>query len=236
MFPEPQATVRRDLAARSHHAIENRETRKLVLGTHTGTDCDAPLTASRRTDHRRRVAGHADRYRACPGSFTEQASRSWGSTTSSASSAAAARVGSSYASTGPITGASCRTTRTTRSSRRRRRAGWSIAGAAAGHGHAHARHPKHGRGQDPDSPNHKILLGNGVILVEYLCNLRSLQHKDIELIVLPLKVLGGDGAPARGGDRAVRADDSAAPGSFTSWSGRRSYPSRPGIPAIRSRS
>src|SRR5689334_1081246 len=25
------------------HGIENRETRKLVLGTHTGTHCDAPL-------------------------------------------------------------------------------------------------------------------------------------------------------------------------------------------------
>lgn len=48
-----------------------------------------------------------------------------------------------------------------------------------------------------DSPVHKILLGNGIILVEYLCNLKELWEKEIDLIVLPLKVLGGDGAPAR---------------------------------------
>jgi arylformamidase len=57
--------------------------------------------------------------------------------------------------------------------------------------------PAHGRGTERDSPVHKILLGNGVVLVEYLCNLRSLTEQDVELIVLPLKVLDGDGAPAR---------------------------------------
>jgi arylformamidase len=48
-----------------------------------------------------------------------------------------------------------------------------------------------------DSPIHKILLGSEVILVEYLCNLKQLKQQDIELIVLPLKILDGDGAPAR---------------------------------------
>jgi kynurenine formamidase len=57
--------------------------------------------------------------------------------------------------------------------------------------------PAHGRGATPDSPNHKTLLGNGVILVEYLCNLKELRRREIELVVLPLKILGGDGAPAR---------------------------------------
>jgi arylformamidase len=57
--------------------------------------------------------------------------------------------------------------------------------------------PKHGRGNDPDSPNHKILLGNGVVLVEYLTNLKSITKPDVELIVAPLKILGADGAPAR---------------------------------------
>lgn len=57
--------------------------------------------------------------------------------------------------------------------------------------------PAHGRGAPVDSPVHKILLGEGVILVEYLCNLKALRRRDIELIVLPLKVVEGDGAPAR---------------------------------------
>ena len=57
--------------------------------------------------------------------------------------------------------------------------------------------PQNGWGSDLDSPVHKILLGNGVILVEYLCNLKQLERSEIDLIVLPLKILGGDGAPAR---------------------------------------
>jgi arylformamidase len=52
-------------------------------------------------------------------------------------------------------------------------------------------------GSELDSPNHKILLENGVILVEYLCNLKALNQPEVELIVLPLKVLGADGSPAR---------------------------------------
>jgi arylformamidase len=57
--------------------------------------------------------------------------------------------------------------------------------------------PKHGRGNDPDSPNHKILLGNGVVLCEYLTNVKSISKPEIELLVAPLKILGADGAPAR---------------------------------------
>jgi arylformamidase len=48
-----------------------------------------------------------------------------------------------------------------------------------------------------DSPIHKILLGNGVILVEYLCNLSLLHSSEIEFIALPLKILGADGSPVR---------------------------------------
>lgn len=57
--------------------------------------------------------------------------------------------------------------------------------------------PEHGFGHDPDSPNHKILLGADVVLVEYLCNLRALRGSEVQLIVLPLKIVDGDGAPAR---------------------------------------
>jgi len=54
------------------------------------------------------------------------------------------------------------------------------------------------RGSEMDSPIHKILLGQGVILVEYLANLESIP--DVEgwnIAVLPIKVKGSDGAPAR---------------------------------------
>jgi kynurenine formamidase len=57
--------------------------------------------------------------------------------------------------------------------------------------------PQHGRGSPVDSPVHKILLGSEVILVEYLCNLKALRQQDIDLIVLPIKIVDSDGAPAR---------------------------------------
>jgi arylformamidase len=57
--------------------------------------------------------------------------------------------------------------------------------------------PKNGRGSVNDSPNHKILLGAGTILVEYLVNLTSLDRPEVMLVVGPLKIRDGDGAPAR---------------------------------------
>jgi len=57
--------------------------------------------------------------------------------------------------------------------------------------------PAHSRTSGNDSPNHKVLLGAEVVLVEYLCNLRSLSKPVVELVVLPLKIKGADGAPTR---------------------------------------
>lgn len=57
--------------------------------------------------------------------------------------------------------------------------------------------PLNGKGSILDAPNHKILLGGEVILVEYLVNLKSIQSQEINLIVAPLKIKSGDGAPAR---------------------------------------
>ena len=49
-----------------------------------------------------------------------------------------------------------------------------------------------------DSPNHKILLREDVIIVEYLTNTSEIDFsKKHEIIALPLKVFGADGAPAR---------------------------------------
>jgi kynurenine formamidase len=50
---------------------------------------------------------------------------------------------------------------------------------------------------DEDSPNHKLLLANDVILVEYLSNMKKIQKDKVILIALPLRVVRGDGAPAR---------------------------------------
>lgn len=57
--------------------------------------------------------------------------------------------------------------------------------------------PKNGRGSERDSPVHKILLGAGIIKLEYMTNLRELCATDFELIALPLKIREADGAPVR---------------------------------------
>jgi arylformamidase len=56
---------------------------------------------------------------------------------------------------------------------------------------------RNGYGSGNDSPNHWTLLGAGVVIVEYLANLKRLRSRDVQLIALPLAVQGGDGAPAR---------------------------------------
>jgi arylformamidase len=48
-----------------------------------------------------------------------------------------------------------------------------------------------------ESPNHKLLLKNEIILIEYLCNLKRLKGPKIFIMALPLKIKGGDGSPAR---------------------------------------
>jgi len=57
--------------------------------------------------------------------------------------------------------------------------------------------PKHGWGDELDSPIHKILLGSGVVLVEYLVNLRELPNTEFQIVVAPLKIVGADGSPVR---------------------------------------
>jgi kynurenine formamidase len=57
--------------------------------------------------------------------------------------------------------------------------------------------PDHGRLGVKDSPIHRIMLAQGVTFVEYLANLREISRPVVELVVLPLKILGADGAPCR---------------------------------------
>ncbi|HSH01835.1 MAG TPA: cyclase family protein [Anaerolineae bacterium] len=57
--------------------------------------------------------------------------------------------------------------------------------------------PQNGRNSDKDAPVHKILLGDEIVLVEYMVNLNALTAKEVYLVVAPLKIQEGDGAPAR---------------------------------------
>lgn len=53
-------------------------------------------------------------------------------------------------------------------------------------------------GKINNSPNHIILLENDIIIVEYLTNTDCIDYsKSYEIIALPLKIYGVDGAPAR---------------------------------------
>lgn len=56
--------------------------------------------------------------------------------------------------------------------------------------------PGHLRPADFDFPVHKILLGEGVLIMEHLF-LEEVAGQRVELFVGALKVAGGDGAPAR---------------------------------------
>jgi kynurenine formamidase len=48
-----------------------------------------------------------------------------------------------------------------------------------------------------DCPNHRAMLGKGLFLIEYLNNLDKIKGRSCQLIAAPLNILGADGAPAR---------------------------------------
>jgi kynurenine formamidase len=48
-----------------------------------------------------------------------------------------------------------------------------------------------------DWPVHHTLLRDGVLIAEQVANLRALAGHRVELVLLPLNIVGGDGAPAR---------------------------------------
>lgn len=60
-----------------------------------------------------------------------------------------------------------------------------------------ADNPEHGRNGPKDSPIHKLMLGQGTILLEYLTNLRLIKKPIFALVALPLPIDGADGAPCR---------------------------------------
>lgn len=46
-------------------------------------------------------------------------------------------------------------------------------------------------------PNHYVFLGNSIVLMENLIHLGDIGAEEFTLLALPLKVVGGDGGPAR---------------------------------------
>jgi kynurenine formamidase len=53
------------------------------------------------------------------------------------------------------------------------------------------------RSPDFDFPVHHTLLRDGVLIAEQVANLGALAGRRVELLFLPLNIVGGDGAPAR---------------------------------------
>jgi kynurenine formamidase len=181
------------------HGIENRETRKVILGTHTGTHCDAPrhfilggqTVDTLSLDILIGTALIVDFSKTNPGQkidvadFEQQLGKrrprrlvmrfdwsdQWGKT--------------QYYTGHPFISQTA--------------AQWLVDRGVQllAMDTPTPDNPADSQGSKLDSPNHKILLGNGVILVEYLCNLKELRRREVELLVLPLKILDGDGSPAR---------------------------------------
>ena len=53
------------------------------------------------------------------------------------------------------------------------------------------------RPKDFDWPVHHLLLGNGILIAENLANLTAVAGRRLTIGAFPLKIKGGDGAPAR---------------------------------------
>ena len=181
------------------HGLENRETRKLVLGTHTGTHIDAP----------RHFIPGGDTVDQIPleqlvGEASVLDVSSFGSGMEVGPEDLERIIGKrpvtrvllqfnwdrhlgteSYYNDSPFLSETA--------------AQWLVDHGCRllGMDTAMPDNPKNGRGCSNDSPNHKILLGNNVILLEYMVNLAALNQPVVQLIVAPLKILGGDGSPVR---------------------------------------
>lgn len=181
------------------HGIENRETRKIVLGTHTGTHCDAPrhfvpggatieqlplepfIGPARLLD----FSQAADLYEISRGELADHLGdsrpqrlilrfdwdRHWGTR--------------KYYRDHPYLSDAAAELLVER--------GVQLLAMDT----PMPDNPANGSSSANDSPVHKILLGQGVILVEYLTNLAALRRTEVELLVLPLKIRDGDGSPAR---------------------------------------
>ncbi|MBI4679322.1 MAG: cyclase family protein [Elusimicrobia bacterium] len=182
------------------HGIEDRETRRIVMGTHSGTHMDAPrhMVPGGRTidtaplDLMTGRAGLVDFMPAAPrkeyGLVDFKAalkgrrvlprmlirygwSKRWG------------RM--SYFTDAPYPSVeACHWLG---------RQGVRLLGMDTANVDCHA----HGWKTPQDSRNHKALFQHGIFLVEYMNNLDRLRASEFEFVVMPLNILRADGAPAR---------------------------------------
>ncbi|MBU0729455.1 MAG: cyclase family protein [Proteobacteria bacterium] len=182
-----------------HHGIENRETRRLVIGTHTGTHVDAPLHFIENgktidqipldilvgpaniidltwADDSHEVSKD-ELFEAIAGRDVTRLILKYGWDS---------KIGSDsyFKDHAFLSESACHYL-------------VSEGCLLLGMDTAQPDNPLNCKGSENDAPNHKILLENGVILVEYLVNLELLRKTAVELVVAPLKISGGDGAPAR---------------------------------------
>jgi len=181
------------------HGIENRETRKITLGTHTGTHIDAPrhfIPGGSTVDQidLRQINGratlldfsHVPARAGIDAPDLEAAARESPLERLLIRFDGCQRLGTmEYYTEQPwLTTAACH---------------WLVKKGCRllGLDVAMPDNPKDDKSSGNDSPNHKILLGNGVILLEYLINLKAIGAREFEIIVAPLKLREGDGAPAR---------------------------------------
>ena len=181
------------------HGLENRETRKLVLGTHTGTHIDAP---------RHFIPGGATVDQLPLGQLVGPAS-----VLDLTGFSAGMEVGADDLKRAldgrPVARVLmrfdwCRTLGTMGYYNdspflSEEAAQWLVDNGCRllGMDTAMPDNPKNGRNGPKDSPNHKILLGSGVVLLEYMVNLAALDCSEVYLVVAPLKIRDGDGAPVR---------------------------------------
>lgn len=181
------------------HGLENRETRKLVLGTHTGTHIDAP---------RHFIPGGATVDQLPLEQLVGPASvldlTSFGAGMEVGSEDLKRALAGRPATRVLMRFDWCRTLGTMGYYNdspflSEEAAQWLVDNGCRllGMDTAMPDNPKNGRNGPKDSPNHKILLGNGVVLLEYMVNLAALDRPEIYLVVAPLKIRDGDGAPVR---------------------------------------
>lgn len=189
-----------EITQMGRHGIENRETRKLVLGTHTGTHMDAPRHFVRDGETAENISLdclvgpatvldfstaadfkelHPEDLEKAIGSYSKERlifRFDW--------DARALGTNRYYTDHPFLSEQACE---------------WLV--------HNGCRlialdtpqpdNPKNGRGAEKDAPNHRILLGSNTIIVEYLVNIREIKQPEVELVVAPIKIKEGDGAPAR---------------------------------------
>lgn len=181
------------------HGIENRETRKLVFGTHTGTHIDAPrhfiphgMTVEQipleQINGPARLLDFSDlpARSEVDANMIEKAAKGESVERVLIRFDGDKRLGTmDYYNDQPWLGEDA--------------ARWLVSNGCRliGLDVAMPDNPINGRNSENDSPNHKILLGAGTVILEYLTNLAAIGTETFYLVVAPLKVGGGDGAPAR---------------------------------------